>query len=84
MLPNRLDYVPLWLGLSKAGVIAALVNCNLQGSALRHCISVAGARHVIVDGDTAAAVEAAVLTASTADLVRRAAGVSRPAAAARR
>lgn len=59
VLPNRLDYVPLWLGLSKAGVIAALVNYNLQGSALCHCISVAGARHVIVDGDTAAAVAAA-------------------------
>jgi fatty-acyl-CoA synthase len=59
VLPNRLDYVPLWLGLAKAGVIAALVNHNLQGSALCHCISVANARHVIVDEDTAAAVAAA-------------------------
>ncbi|MBW3617545.1 MAG: long-chain-acyl-CoA synthetase [Proteobacteria bacterium] len=58
VLPNRLDYVPLWLGLAKAGVVAALVNCNLQGAALCHCISVGGARHVIADADTAPAVAA--------------------------
>jgi fatty-acyl-CoA synthase len=58
ILPNRLDYVPLWLGLAKAGVVAALVNNNLQGSGLCHCISVAGARHVIADGETAPAVAA--------------------------
>ena len=59
VLPNRLDYVPLWLGLIKAGVVPALVNYNLQGAALCHCISVAGARHVIADRDTAQAVAAA-------------------------
>jgi fatty-acyl-CoA synthase len=59
VLPNRLDYVPLWLGLTKVGVVAALVNYNLQGAALCHCISVAGARHVIADPTTVQAVTAA-------------------------
>jgi fatty-acyl-CoA synthase len=59
VLPNRLEYVPIWLGLTKAGVIAALVNYNLQGGALRHCIETAGAGHVITDADTGAAVAAA-------------------------
>jgi fatty-acyl-CoA synthase len=59
VLPNRLDYVPLWLGLLKAGVTAALINNNLQGAALAHCIGVGGAAHVIVDAESAPAVAAA-------------------------
>ena len=68
VLPNRLSYVPLWLGLLKAGVTAALVNNNLQGAALAHCIGVGGARHVIADAQTAPAVVAALggLTAPAA------------------
>jgi len=26
LLPNRLEYLPLWFGLSKLGVVAALIN----------------------------------------------------------
>jgi fatty-acyl-CoA synthase len=58
VLPNRLDYVPIWMGLTKVGVIGALVNSNLPGSALAHCIAVAHGAHAIVDGETAAAVVA--------------------------
>lgn len=57
VLPNRLDYVPAWMGLTKVGVIAALVNNHLVGSALAHCVALAAARHVIVDPETAAALE---------------------------
>jgi fatty-acyl-CoA synthase len=42
VLPNRLDYVLFWMGLTKVGVVTALVNYNLQGAALRHCIGVSG------------------------------------------
>jgi fatty-acyl-CoA synthase len=56
-LPNRLDYLPLWLGLTKVGVVAALINNNLVGGALAHSLAVSGARHVVVDGSTAPAVE---------------------------
>ena len=52
-LPNRLDYLPIWLGLSKIGVISALINNNLTGPALTHCLDIAGAGHVIVDAETA-------------------------------
>ncbi|HVY02925.1 MAG TPA: long-chain-acyl-CoA synthetase [Caulobacterales bacterium] len=58
VLPNRLDYVPLWLGLSKLGVIGALVNNNLAGEALAHCLQISGARHIISDATCAAALEA--------------------------
>jgi fatty-acyl-CoA synthase len=58
-LPNRLEYVAAWIGLAKVGVVSALINNNLAGQALTHCIDIAQASHVLVDADTAAALEAA-------------------------
>jgi fatty-acyl-CoA synthase len=57
-LPNRLDYLPLWFGLSKVGVVAALINNNLVGEALGHCLRVSGALHCVVDGATVSAFDA--------------------------
>jgi len=48
---NRLEYVALWFGLSKRGVIPALINFQLAGKALAHCVNISGASHVIVDLD---------------------------------
>jgi fatty-acyl-CoA synthase len=48
LMENRPDYVATWLGLLKAGVVAALINTNLRGAALAHSIVISGARHVIV------------------------------------
>jgi fatty-acyl-CoA synthase len=56
LLPNCLDYVPIWLGLGRAGCVAALLNTNLTGDALRHCIDIAHASHLIVSYDLSAAV----------------------------
>ena len=49
LMPNRPEYVAIWLGLTQAGCVVALLNTNLAGDALDHCISSAGARHVIAD-----------------------------------
>ena len=54
-LPNRLEYIPLWYGLTKVGVIAALVNNNLAGAALAHCLNICDALHCVVDEETSAA-----------------------------
>ncbi len=54
-MPNRLEYLPIWYGLSKVGVICALINNQLTGAGLAHCINISGALHVLVDGDTSAA-----------------------------
>jgi len=58
-MPNRLDYFPAWYGLSKAGVVTALVNNQLTGQALAHCLNISGAAHVIVDDETSPVFEAA-------------------------
>ncbi|MGB6230093.1 MAG: long-chain-acyl-CoA synthetase [Litorimonas sp.] len=48
---NRLEYVALWFGLTKRGVIPALINFQLAGNALAHCVNISDASHVVVDVD---------------------------------
>ena len=55
-LPNRAEYVPAWMGLAKIGVASALINNNLTGAALAHCLSISGADHVITDTETVEAI----------------------------
>ena len=47
LLPNNPDYLALWLGITRVGGVVALLNINLTGEALAHCIKVAGPSHVI-------------------------------------
>lgn len=58
-MPNRLEYFAVWYGLSKIGVVTALINNQLFGLALAHCLNIAGADHVIVDPETSPTFEAA-------------------------
>jgi fatty-acyl-CoA synthase len=48
LMPNRIDYVALWLALTRIGCTVALLNTNLRGEALHHCIKTAGSTMVIV------------------------------------
>ncbi|MEZ5971813.1 MAG: long-chain-acyl-CoA synthetase [Hyphomonadaceae bacterium] len=57
LLPNRAEYIPAWMGLAKIGVASALINNNLTGAALAHCLSISNASHVITDSEGLAAVE---------------------------
>jgi len=47
VLENSPEYVGLWLGMAKVGIHAALINTNLRGDALVHCITVSEARCVV-------------------------------------
>ncbi|HTQ13066.1 MAG TPA: long-chain-acyl-CoA synthetase [Rhizomicrobium sp.] len=53
LMENRPEYIAAWLGLLKAGAVAALINTNLRGAPLAHSISVAGCRHVILGAELA-------------------------------
>jgi fatty-acyl-CoA synthase len=57
VIPNRLEYCAIWLGLSKVGVVTALINNQLTGPALHHCLATCGAAHILVDEETLDAVE---------------------------
>jgi len=58
LMPNRAEYIAVWIGLSKVGVETALINNNLAGPALAHCLSISGAHQVIADAETIEAFEA--------------------------
>lgn len=58
MLENCPDYPAVWLGLAKVGVVTALINTNLQGDGLSHCISIVESRAVIAGGEQAGYVAA--------------------------
>ncbi|MEZ5957780.1 MAG: long-chain-acyl-CoA synthetase [Hyphomonadaceae bacterium] len=57
LLPNRAEYIPAWVGLTKIGVAVALINNNLTGAALAHCLSISNAAHVITDNEGLTAAE---------------------------
>jgi fatty-acyl-CoA synthase len=56
-LPGQPDYLAAWLGITRVGAVAALINTKLVGSSLAHCIDVAQASHIVVGHDLAAAFE---------------------------
>ena len=39
-LENKPEFIGIWLGLSKIGVISALINTNLRNQSLKHVIYV--------------------------------------------
>lgn len=51
MLENRPEYVGIWLGLSKIGVITALINTNLVSDPLVHCMKMADCKALIYGSD---------------------------------
>jgi len=59
-MPNRLEYFPIWYGLSKVGVVTALINNQLHGLPLAHCLNISGAAQVLVDAETSPLFEAAM------------------------
>jgi fatty-acyl-CoA synthase len=54
LMPNRPEYVAVWLGLGRIGVATALINPGLRGASLAHCLEVAAPRALIVDASLAA------------------------------
>ena len=52
-MENRPEYLFAWLGIVKLGGVVALINTNLRGQPLAHCIAIATARHAIVGAELA-------------------------------
>jgi fatty-acyl-CoA synthase len=58
-MPSRPEYLAAWLGISKVGGVVALINTNLVGRSLSHCINVANSGHIIVADELAGIFETA-------------------------
>src|SRR5579872_4298518 len=53
MMPNQPEYMAIWLGLTAIGVVVALINTQLRGPSLVHCVDAVTPAHVIVAGEFA-------------------------------
>jgi fatty-acyl-CoA synthase len=58
VLPNCAEYLAVWLGLARLGVAVALVNSQLTGESLAHCIRIVAPRRLIVGGSLCGALTA--------------------------
>ncbi|WP_084421609.1 long-chain-acyl-CoA synthetase [Henriciella litoralis] len=56
-LDNHPDVIAIWFGLSKVGVTVALINNNLKGDGLLHCLKTAEAKAIISGAALSNAVE---------------------------
>ena len=62
IMPNRPEYFAIWLGITSVGGVVSLININLRGPALAHCIDIVAPRHVIVAAELIAAFHSTVLS----------------------
>jgi fatty-acyl-CoA synthase len=51
LMPNRPEYMAIWLGIASTGVVVSLLNTQLRGAALAHCIDIVAPKHIIVAAD---------------------------------
>lgn len=51
LMPNRPEFLAIWIGITRIGGVVSLLNTNLMSTALAHCINVVTPRHIIVDAD---------------------------------
>ena len=47
-MPNRPEFLAVWIGVTRVGGVTALLNTNLVGPSLAHCIDIAAPKHIIV------------------------------------
>lgn len=58
-MENRPDYIAFWAGMAKIAVRTALINYNLTGAGLAHCVNVARARAIVMNPELAPQFETA-------------------------
>lgn len=56
LMETKLEYSSMWLGLSKIGVVTALINSNLRKETLIHSINAASSKAIIVSAEMLEAV----------------------------
>ena len=62
MMPNRPEYLAIWLGITSVGGVVSLINTQLRGPSLAHCIDIVAPKHVIVAAELAEPFRSAALS----------------------
>ena len=58
LMSNCAEYLAIWLGLTRIGVVVALINSQLAGDVLAHSINIADPKYLIVGADLGSRVAA--------------------------
>ncbi len=58
-MENRPDYIAFWAGMAKIAVKTALINYNLTGAGLAHCVKITNARAIVMNPELAPNFESA-------------------------
>jgi fatty-acyl-CoA synthase len=51
LMANRPEFMAIWLGITSAGAVVSLLNTNLTGPSLAHCIRAVSPKHIIVSAE---------------------------------
>jgi fatty-acyl-CoA synthase len=51
LMPNRPEYMAIWLGITSVGAAVSLLNTNLIGPSLAHCICAVSPKHTIASAE---------------------------------
>jgi fatty-acyl-CoA synthase len=60
LMPNRPEFLAVWMGITQIGGVVALLNTNLAGHSLAHCINIVAPKHLIVAAELIAAMRSAL------------------------
>lgn len=53
LMANRPEFMAIWLGITSAGAVVSLLNTNLAGASLAHCIRTVRPKHIIASAEFA-------------------------------
>ena len=60
LMTNRPEYFAIWLGITSIGGVVALLNTNLVGPSLAHCIHIVSSKYLIVSAEFVDTLSAAI------------------------
>lgn len=61
LMTNRPEYFAFWLGVTGIGAVVALLNTNLVGPSLAHCVRVVRPKHCLVSGELISSYDSALM-----------------------
>ena len=70
LMPNRPEYMAIWLGISSVGAVVSLLNTNLAGPSLAHCVNIVAPGRIIVAAQYVRALTAALPDSASAGKIR--------------
>ena len=69
LMPNRPEYMAVWLGLTSVGVVVSLLNTNLCGTSLAQCLQVVSPSQIIVAAELRGPLDTALRHLDTSPVI---------------